>query len=777
MSSIWQVTDQRLKRYLATLPLDMDSNRVQKVSAYIGLLLLLLLGPTLQARHIVGGEITYRCLGDGAANSRRYEVTITVYRDCAAGGALFDSDPSAASAFKMTVFRGTAFVQEITIQNQNLKIERLNVDLTNPCIVLPPDICVERGVYTTVLELPITSEAYTLSYQRCCRNETISNIVAPGEAGATYLVVIPGNAQQACNATPTFKNFPPLVICADVQLEFDGSASDIEGDSLVYSLCEPYYGGGNITRAPGSEGPNGVTPNPETPPPYEPIVFKNSFSASAPLDGSFSLDSRTGLLRANPMTVGQYVVCVSVQEYRRGVLLSEVRRDFQFNVVACDPKVRAAVTALVGVDSVAPDLILVCGDKDVQLVDVSGDRRFINEIEWNIPGSSGGPTVSRDRTISISFDDYGTYPGQLIANPGLPCVDTALFNILLAPPSEVDLDFSYDTCIYAPVQFESEVVSLADSIVRYRWNFGDGQTSNQENPSHLYRSGGRRRVVHEITDNFGCRYESTKFLDYFPVPPSLDVSVAAANNCAPATFAFRQISELFTADYDIFWDFGDGNTSTELNPDYQFNEPGTYSIYVRATSPAGCVIDTQLSAPINILQSPIADFSFSPDVLDVRDAQVFFQDQSQFAVSWQWFFDSLGTSRELNPIFTFPDSGSYTIDLLVSHLNGCLDSTSAQLRVNPFQSLFVPNAFTPNDDGLNEVFKVAGYLRYVTDFEMQIFNRWGEQVFVGSDQESGWNGQNQRNGGKCSPGVYLFLITHGGLEGPQRLHGYVTLVE
>ncbi len=756
----------------------MQGSQLKRWGGYVlAAAMLLLLAPGAWARHIVGGEVTYRCLGDGSAGQRRYEVKVYLYRDCASGGALFDSAPGSSGAFEMTIFRGRVNIGTVEIPNGGLVIDKLPVDLSNPCIVFPPNICVQRGVYTTTISLPISTETYTISYQRCCRNETISNITAPGDAGATYLVEIPANAQQECNNTPTFENFPPLVICANTLLEFDGSANDVDGDSLVYELCEPVYGGGNITRDPGQNSFGGVMPNPESPPPYTPIVFTSGFTSNTPVDGLILLNSRTGLLSVRPLTVGQYVVCVSVREFRRGVLIGEVRRDFQFNIVNCDPRVTASVTAIVGADSVSPNLILICGNKTANLVDVSTDRNFITEILWRIPGTVEGTVNSNARNLPVTFPEYGTYPSQLIANPGLVCSDTVDFNILLAPPTQLDLDFAYDTCVIAPVQFTSMASKTPDSIASYRWDFGDGETSDEPNPTHLYQFGGRRKVVHTVNDLFGCTTETTRFLDYFPVPPSLNVNVDFDNTCAPATIRFRQASGVITDDYDILWDFGNGETSTELEPNYQYPEPGTFAIYVRALSPAGCFIDTQLVAPLRILESPTAGFTFAPTEIDIREPEVFFRDASQLAVSWQWEFDSLGMSRELNPSYVFPDSGNYEIKLIVSHINGCLDSTLGRLRVNPFQTLFFPNAFTPNDDGKNEAFFPVGFTRYVTDFEMKIFNRWGEQIFITNDLNAGWDGINQRNGLRSSAGVYLYLVTYGGLQGPQRTEGYVTLVE
>ncbi|MFK8057392.1 MAG: PKD domain-containing protein [Saprospiraceae bacterium] len=747
------------------------------------LLLLLVLVSSVDAlfaRHIVGGEITYECIGQPNATTRTYEIKVFLYRDCFGNGALFDSGPGSQTPFEMSIFQGDDLFNVYPIFGSDLVITRLPVDLDNPCVIYPPDVCVESGVYTTQIDLPISNETYTVSYQRCCRNGTISNIVRPDDAGATYLVEISPTAQQTCNSSPEFISFPPIVICANTLLQFDHSAVDAQGDELRYRLGEPFYGGGNNTSGAGRNLFTGIAPNPESPPPYTPLVFVPGFTPIRPVDGGnpvININPVTGLLQVNPQTTGQFVLAIIVEEYRDGNLIGYVHRDFQFNIVECDPLISANVTALRGVDSVAPNLILVCGEKLVELVDISTDRTFIDGIEWFIQGTSVGDVSSTARTLDLEFPDYGSYPGRLIANPGFDCTDTSYFNIVLSPPTVVDFTFSYDTCIQGPVDFMGAVTSQADSIVRYNWDFGNGDRSSEENPSYRYDVAGRRFVTHTVRDNNGCLFSDSDILEYFPAPAELLVSLDNTLPCAPAEVLFRQELELLTDDYDIFWDFGNGNTSTELNPNFVYTEPGIYPVYVSATSPFGCFVDTQLTVPVRVLESPTASFRFAPQEINILDPNVFFFDQSLKAVSWQWFFDSLGVSREENPVFTFPDTGAFQIDLLVSHLNGCLDSTTQFLNINPFQTYFLPNAFTPNGDGTNELFRGTGYTRYISEFQMQIFNRWGELVFETEDIEASWDGRNMRNGGQSPPGVYLYIVNLRGLNGAETLTGYVTLVE
>ena len=208
---------------------------IKSLTTLITICTLLLLPTSIVARHIIGGEITYVCNGGGS-----YDFTMKVFRDCFGGGAEFDA-PAV-----ITVYRGNLppYAEVATVRPFLSSEQRINSD-ANPCLIVPPNICVEEAIYNfTVTGLNPGNQSYHVSYQRCCRNETINNIVDPGDAGATYTIEILPQAQGLCNNSPVYNEFPPTVICANEFLNIDHSATDVDGDQLVYSFCSPIVGGG-----------------------------------------------------------------------------------------------------------------------------------------------------------------------------------------------------------------------------------------------------------------------------------------------------------------------------------------------------------------------------------------------------------------------------------------------------------------------------------------------------------------------------------------------------
>ncbi len=304
------------------------SNRLLRDYRLFLCLCLCTLGITEQifSTHIVGGSMRYNCLGNDM-----YEITLTINRDCDLGAenAPFDN-PASVGIFDVNgrqLFglgdNGELFLEfegDVTLQNQIQQI----------CFTSSNTICVHSTEYKGIVELPQGVEGYVLAYQRCCRNETLLNVAEPLETGLTLSIELTEAALEVCNSSPAFVLTPDIFICVGSVLEFDGSATDADGDQLVYSACTP------------NTGATIDDPRPQPPagPPYTPVEYINGFSATnplGPLDADFN--SETGVYTVTPQAIGQYLVGLCVEEFRDGVLLSRVSREFQYNVVRCEDEI------------------------------------------------------------------------------------------------------------------------------------------------------------------------------------------------------------------------------------------------------------------------------------------------------------------------------------------------------------------------------------------------------------------------------------------------------
>jgi len=260
-----------------------------------------------------------------------------MYRDCLNGQAPFD-DPIILFIFEAISGNYQTVAVPIPSQTPQLVPE----DWDN-CVGTPYSICVEEAIYQTTLILPPIPGGYDLAWARCCRNQAITNLSVPLQEGVTFLAHIPDPTFADCNSMPIFNNTPPIFLCANQTFAFDYSATDPDGDSLVYSICNPYngfnfqgLGAGNPNF--GSTSPIVDLANPMGPPPYQNVVFAGGFSATDPFgSGDLTIDPQTGFLTVTPNVPGIFVMAVCVQEFRDGVLLSENKRDFQIHVIQCLP--------------------------------------------------------------------------------------------------------------------------------------------------------------------------------------------------------------------------------------------------------------------------------------------------------------------------------------------------------------------------------------------------------------------------------------------------------
>lgn len=756
---------------------------------FIWVFLIFLVFPA-DAAHIIGGEVTYSCISVNNVQKRtRFEVTFTMYRDSKGGGANFDVDAE-FGLYKSTADNRWVYVKSFSSSPRDIK----PVDNDNPCIIVPPNIGVERAIYKFEVDIDWGTEIYQIAYQRCCRNGTISNILAPGSTGAVFSVEIFADAISTCNNSPVFKKFPPIIICNGEPLRFDNSATDEEGDQLVYEFCAPLASGGTDGES-GMGDPTsctGVRPaSIRCLPPYAEVQFMlPTFSAVNPIGGSpqIKIDPVTGLITGIPRINGQYVVGVCVKEYRDGKLIGSIRREFQFNVTICQIAVAAAIDVdqnkvTEGYIELSQDgkmfTYKACGTKTIPFLNKSQEVRNILGYEWRFNKNTGIDTIPT-ANVDYTFPDYGRYTGQMILNPQLSdCTDTAKLEIDLYPAVNADFAFDYDTCVSGPVFFSDSSVSGAGvgAVNQWEWQFEADTTASAQNPQYEYKTPGLKTVKLTSTDINGCVNSITKEIVYQPVPAIVVIEPTRFIGCVPEEISFNNLSFPIDDTYTFAWDFGDGSTSDQISPVHTYEQTGLFDVSLKITSPIGC--ETVASYPdwIEVLESPIADLAYSPETFNNFEKTATFSNLSEREKSVLWNFSGNGISFEQNPNYTFPDTGLYNISLIAFHENGCTDTTSAMIDVMPLVTLVMPNAFTPNNDGLNDDFRGYGFIDAISNYKMTIWNRWGELIFETDDPLKGWNGSKNNDGHDSPQGVYVYQIEYLAPRGEsKKLKGHVTLV-
>ncbi|MCC6815207.1 MAG: gliding motility-associated C-terminal domain-containing protein [Saprospiraceae bacterium] len=720
--------------------------------------------PQIYSKHIIGGEIFYTCLGvNSATNSVRFKFTMNIYRDCSSDGAGFDSPTARVGIYKKDDSGLYNYILTDNWKLINIEVVKSN----NPCVIQPPSVCVEKGTYEYEVALPIITGTYVVAYQRCCRNESITNILTPGSFGAAYTVEISPEAQKVCNNSPTFKNFPPIIICNNQPIDFDHAAIDQDGDQIKYEFCTPYHAGGQRGSAqlPGDENAcDGVTPDPSRClPPFRYVIFKAPlFSTQMPLAGNpvVSIDNTSGFITGIPTLEGQYVIGVCIKEYRNGVLLSVVQRDFQFNVFNCTKAIQASISS----DSIVSNdkyIINACGDNTVNLINTSTIESNIKRYDWEFI-INGQTKTFNTKNVSLTLPGLGKYKGYLYLNKGDgQCSDTSEIDINVFPGISAEFQYSFDSCTAGSIQFNDDSKSSMSNIISWKYNFETNQNSNLQNPQFEFKTPGIKDIKLLIRDNNGCKDSITKQLRYFPVPALIVLDPSIFNGCQPLDVLFRNLSYPIDSSYSIQWEFGDGNTSNAISPFYTYQSEGIFTVHLNITSPIGCKTSITYPNWISVLKSPNADFDFTPEKLSNFNNTITLSDQSSNSELHKYIFDDKITRFERNLNYSFSDTGIHKITQIVSRLNSCSDTLIQYIDMEPVVTYFIPNAYTPNGDGNNEQFYGIGkFWEWMSEFRMVIWDRWGGKVFETIDPNKGWNGRYDNGSIELEPGVYVYQIQY-----------------
>lgn len=228
-----------------------------------------------------------------------------------------------------------------------------------------------------------------------------------------------------------------------------------------------------------------------------------------------------------------------------------------------------------------------------------------------------------------------------------------------------------------------------------------------------------------------------------------------------------------------FWTFGNGASSTGANPIYEYTLAGSYDVTFTYTNTTGCSSTITQTSYITIHSQPIAAFSSYPQPTTIVDPTVHFTDQSLGVIdSWNWTFGPFGNSIIQNPTFVYPDTGYSDVILIVTNIHGCADTAYGGVMIDPIQVFYAPNAFTPNSNGKNDVFRVYGDGIEFSTFEMVIFNRWGERIFKTNDYNEGWNGAINNIGDVVKQDSYVWKVTFKDFNGNDKKYiGHVTIVK
>lgn len=367
-------------------------------------------------------------------------------------------------------------------------------------------------------------------------------------------------------------------------------------------------------------------------------------------------------------------------------------------------------------------------------------------------------------SIIVSPNSTTSYTVTVTASNGCTASDDATIHVSTSPPANAGPD--QIICVG-----ESAILN-ASGGTSYIWDNGNTSSTITVTPPFSLT------YTVTVTGN-GCTASDEVNINVVPLPV-ISFAPDVSSGCPPLTVNF--INNTTPSNLTYLWSFGDGSTSTAQNPQHTYNFSGTFSVSLMAYDTNGCSATQSFAGLITVYPDIDAAFAYYPSTVSMLDADVQFYDQCNDASYWNWNFGDTASgagnySFESSPEHYFSGPGTFTIWLIATNSFGCQDSVSHTIDVTEAVSFFVPNAFTPNNDGVNDIFLPVGLGIDPDNFTMYIFDRWGEELAVTDDLYKGWNGYPDDSDELCPLGVYVWLIVYNDIYGNEnKITGRVTLV-
>lgn len=409
----------------------------------------------------------------------------------------------------------------------------------------------------------------------------------------------------------------------------------------------------------------------------------------------------------------------------------------------------------------------VCLGVPTQFTDLSSANGNYPISSWNWSFSNSLTATSQNP--AVTFSSHGFYTTTLSIATTAGCVSTATRDSAVVHPLPISqFSNALKNCLGDTTWFQdlSAVPNLLnDSITTWHWNFSDGNSDNHQHSNHLFTNHGFHPVTLITQTNKGCADTTTNPVEIFPLPV-IHFASEVLDGCQPLRVQFEQLCSI-PSPYSIAyyeWNLGVTNDAIQNpNPIQVYNNDtlhplsvATYPVSLQATSANGCVSSDTVQDYITEYPKPKALFAATPYVVDFLDTEVQFTDKSSENVTdWYYEFGDGGTSYEQHPTNYYPEQvGSYTATQYVTTAHNCSDTAAATIKVEPIFTFYIPSAFTPNQDGVNEYFFGDG--EGFSEYNMHIYDRWGEEIFVSNHPDLKWDGTFK--GQQVPQGTYIYYF-------------------
>lgn len=401
----------------------------------------------------------------------------------------------------------------------------------------------------------------------------------------------------------------------------------------------------------------------------------------------------------------------------------------------------------------AGDAIQICSGDTAQLqaFDMPG-----YSFRWMPSAGLSNDTISNP-LVSLetlhSFVEQNTFTLEVSDQY---CVNTDTVSVFVAPVPVASFIVPDDEC-FEGNSFDFINNGTYTEEAQFAWNLGPHtytHSPGDENQTNISFDAVGYQTVTLVVSQFGCSSEA--FTDSVRVNPhpSATFDVTGIKGCIPLHSTFEAMPESGSQTLTYQWNFGDGSEGSGMNPEHTYTESGYFGVTLTATNEFGCSTEETQANLIQVLEQPVAGFRTTPETVFIGadDMEIIsLAENAQFC----YYVIENDTILGFMSNYSFTDEGVYEITQHVVNAAGCSDSISHSVVVEYGTEYYIPSAFTPNNDGHNEVFKVVG--ENIRKFSLTIFDRWGAEIFHTEDANEGWNGKTV-NDEMLPEGIYVFRL-------------------
>ena len=398
-----------------------------------------------------------------------------------------------------------------------------------------------------------------------------------------------------------------------------------------------------------------------------------------------------------------------------------------------------------------------------------------NDASIDLSGSVTGPTntgiwsggtgtfTTSDTDLNATYSPSASEVSSgnlfltLTSTNNLGCAaESDVVQISFVAPPFANFSFT-EACLYDVSDFTDFSLPGYGTLTSWEWDFGDSQTSTDQNVSHSFATSGTYPVQLIVSSSVGCSDTTTQNVNAFEVPAaSFTASSDCPNNQIIVDFVDNSTTSTDALNY-WFYDFGGAGSSATQDATHLFTAQGDYDITHIVGTVNGCY-DTVVQT-LNVPPYPTAGFSYNTNNGLNIGAVFNFINTSTNATDYYWEFGNSSSSIDENPTNTYFSNGTYTITQYVTGALGCSDSTSLSITINTVTNeitTLIPNAISPNGDGKNDIWKLDFINLLYPEAHVEIYNQWGQQLFRSKGYNYPWDGT--YNGEPLPEGTYYYVI-------------------